>query len=241
MKKIMTITCGAMLALAGLAAPTATPCCGSTGETSCQIWFKGTGTGKISTGVKDQTYKTVKGLKIKSCILVIGDDSESNRTAVVRITGTKTKVGDFTQELVCSEFTWNIFGKNIDKALAGSKKELSLESEIYFKAADEDETTQVCGVLFGTVKAKSTGTGCTPCGDVGGIKYTPVKFVGKYVGFAPATGCQCATELTYELGEGSCSDKSCLEFVEPEGDQQEYFCGDIVLKYDSKNSGYKAR
>ena len=211
--------------------------CGPAGDPTCQIWFKGSGNGKISTGVQNQTYKTVKALQIKSCELVIAND-ESNTVAEVVISGTKKGVGSFTKTLSCSEFKWNIFGKNIDKALAGSKKVLSLDSEIFFKAADEDGTTEVCGVLFGTVKAQSTG-GCSPCGDPAGIKYTPVKFVGKYVGFAPATGCACATELTYALGEGSCSDRDCLEFVEPTDDQLEYFCGDIVLKYNAKKSGYR--
>ena len=241
MKKIMMITCGAMLALAGLAAPSATPCCGFTGEKSCQMWFKGAAAGKISTGVANQTYKTVKALQVKSCQLIIGND-ESNTVAVVVVSGTKKGVGSFKYELECTELKWNVFGKNIDKMLAGStKKSVSLDSELYFKAVDETNNVEVTGCLFGTVKAQASG-GCSPCGDPATVKYTPVKFVGQFIGTAPATGCACATELSAALDDcEGCGVTSCLDFVEPDEDQMEYFCGNITLKYDAKNSGCKVR
>lgn len=214
------------------------PCadCG-TGETSCQILFSGKSTGKISTGVANQTYKTVKALQVKSCELAITDEGGTNITATVVVSGVKKGVEKFTKTLECTELKWNVFGKNIDS----TKKEVSLDSEIFFQAEDEDGTTQVSGVLFGTVKAKNSGSACGPCGDTRATKYTPGTFKGKYVGFAPATGCACAKELTAALGEGSCDSTSCLTFVEPTDDKQEYFCGDITLKYNSKKSGYKTR
>jgi hypothetical protein len=237
MKKLMTLACCAMLALAGFAGgASATPCCGFTGESSCQIWFKGSANGKISTGVANQSYKTVKALQVKSVQLVIADDG-SNVVAQVVLSGKKKGVENFTKTLDCTELKWNVFGKNINS----TKKEVSLESEIFFQAEDDYGTTQVSGVLFGTVKAKKTGSGCSPCGETITAKYTPGTFKGKYVGFAPATGCACAAEGTAALGEGTCSDTSCLTFVEQTDDKQEYFCGDVTLKFDSKNSGYKAR
>lgn len=166
---------------------------------------------------------------------MIADDG-SNTTATVVLSGQKKGVGKFTKELECSELKWNVFGKN----LASTKKEVSLDSEIFFQAADEDGTTVVSGVLFGTVKAKRTGSACGPCGDTSSTKYTPGTFSGWFVGYAPASGCACAEELTAALGEGDCSGV-CLTFVEPEDDKQEYFGGTIKMKYDSKNSGYKAR
>lgn len=239
MKKLMTIACCAMVALVGYAAgPSASPCgaCGITGETSCQIWFKGSANGKISTGVANQSYKTVKALQVKSVQLVLADDG-SNVTASVVLTGKKKGVESFTKELECSEFKWNVFGKNI----SSTKKEVSLESEIFFQAADDEGTTVVSGVLFGTVKAKNSGSACGPCGSTLTTKYVPGTFKGGYVGYAPATGCACARELTAATTEGSCSDANCLTFVEPEEDKMEYFYGNVTLKYDSKNSGYKAR
>lgn len=237
MKKIISMTCAAMMSICGIAAPATTPCCGFTGETSCQIWFKGSANGRISTGVANQSYKTVKALQVTKVQLVLADDG-SNVTASVVLTGKKKGVESFTKTLECSEFKWNVFGKNINS----TKKDVSLESEMFFQAADEEGTTVVSGVLFGTVKAKNSGSACGPCGiNTLTTKYIPGNFRGGYVGYAPATGCACAEELTAATTEGSCSDANCLTFVEPEDDKMEYFYGNITLKYDSKNSGYKAR
>ena len=131
-----------------------------------------------------------------------------------------------------------MFGKNI----GSTKKSVSLESEIYFDAKDEEGTTYVTGVLFGTVTAKNSGSACGPCGtNTLTTKYVPGTFRGKYVGYAPATGCACAQELQAAMAEATCTDSSCLTFVEPDGDKMEYFCGDVTLKFDTKNSGYKTR
>lgn len=242
MKKIiMTMMCCALTAC-GFAALNAAPCsdCGETPETSCQVWFKGSGKGKISTGSKTQTYKTVKTVKIKSCQLVIGN-GVSNATVSVYITGTKSGVGDFERTLECSEFAWNVFGKKLEKVTSGNtKKEVTLDSEMFFKAEDVDNTMEVAGVLTGKVKAKVAG-GCTPCGDTRTVKYTPGKFSGKFVGWSEGTGCPCIRELAAELGEGSCTDNKCLTFTAPTDDPIEVFDGTITLKYDGKNSGYKTR
>ena len=243
MKKIvMAMLCCAFAC--GYAAPTALSCgvCGEAREleTSCQIWFQGSGKGKISTGSKTQTYKTVKTLKVTSCQLIVGG-GESNATVQVVVKGTKSGVGKFERTLECSEFAWNVFGKKLEKVTSGeTKKEVTLDSEMFFKAADEDNTMEVSGVLTGKVKAKVAG-GCTPCGDTRTVKYTPGKFTGRFVGWSEGTGCPCIRELTAELGEGSCSDNKCLTFSEPVDDPIEVFDGTITLKYDSKNSGYKAR
>ena len=114
MKKIIAMMlCG--VALTGFGGLSAVSCgaCGEA-ETSCQIWFGGKGSGKISTGAKSQMYKTVKTLTVKSCQLVIaGGDSNAVVTVVVK--GTKKGVGAFERTLECSEFAWNVFGKNISK------------------------------------------------------------------------------------------------------------------------------
>lgn len=230
----------AMVGFGGLSAVSCGVCGEGTGETSCQIWFKGSGSGKISTGSKEQTYKTVKTLKVTSCQLIIAG-GESNATVQVVIKGTKKGVGSFERTLECSEFAWNVFGKKLEKVTSGNtKKEVTLDSEMFFKAEDVDNTMEVSGVLTGKVKAKVAG-GCTPCGDTRTVKYTPGKFSGRFVGWSEATGCACARELTAELGEGSCTDNKCLTFSEPANDPIEVFDGSITLKYDSKNSGYKAR
>ena len=197
MKKIMSMTCAALMSICGIAAPATTPC-GFTGETSCQIWFKGSANGRISTGVANQTYKSVKALQVKTVQLVLADDG-SNVTATVVLSGKKKGVESFTKTLECSEFKWNVFGKNI----SSTKKEVSLESEIFFQAADEEGTTVVSGVLFGTVRAKNSGSACGPCGSTLTTKYVPGTFRGGYVGYAPATGCACAKELTAATTEGS--------------------------------------
>ena len=240
MKKIIAMMlCG--VALTGFGGLSAVSCgaCGET-ETSCQIWFGGKGSGKISTGAKSQMYKTVKTLTVKSCQLVVaGGDSNAVVTVVVK--GTKKGVGSFEKTLECSEFAWNVFGKNISKVTSGNtKKKVVLDSEMFFKAADEDGTMEIAGVLTGKVSAQASGS-CTPCGDTRTVKWTPGTFKGRFVGWSEATGCDCARELTAALGEGTCSDTKCLTFVEPENDPIEVFDGSITLKYDSKNSGYKAR
>ena len=239
MKKMMKVVCGAMLALTGTAfGLNATECGGCSATESvegCQMWFKGSGSGKISAGVANQTYKKVTGLSAKNCQLVIFDDG-SNTTAKVVLTAKVKGVGSVTKELECSEFKWNVFGKKT----GSEKKGYKLDSEIFFQASDEDETTVVCGVLFGTVKVKNSGSSCGPCGDTLSTKYTPVSFKGQYVGYAPATGCACAEELTAVLDEcDSCGQTSCLTFVEPEDEKKEYFYGTITLKYDAKKSGCK--
>ena len=237
----MACCAGALTGFAGLSAMS----CGYCGEptereTSCQIWFKGSGKGKISCNAKSQMYKTVKTMTIKDCQLIISG-GESNAVTKVLISGTKKGVGEFTKTLECSEFVWNVFGKKLDKVLNGSTKgDVQLDSEMFFKANDEDNTMEIAGVLTGKVKAKATG-GCTPCGDDRSVKYTPGKFSGRFVGWSEAVGCGCAGELTASLGEGTCSDKACLTFVEPETDAIEVFYGTITLKYDSKDSGYISR
>ena len=233
MKKMMKVVCGAMVALAGTAfGLTASPCtdCGATVD-GCQVAFKGSGSGKISCGVANQTYKKVTGLSIRNCQLVIFDDG-SNVTAKVVLTAKKKGVGDVTKELECSEFKWNVFGKKT----GSEKKGYKLESEIFFLASDEEGTTVVNGVLFGTVKVKNSGNSCTPCGEGFTTKYTPGSFKGKYVGYAPATGCACADELTAELGDCVSCTGDCLTFTEND-EKQEFFCGDISLKYNAKASG----
>ena len=234
MKKMMKAVCGAMLALAGTAFGLNASPCGSCGESvaeGCQIWFKGTASGKISCGVANQTYKKVVGLTAKDCQLVIFDDG-SNVTAKVVLTAKKKGVATVTKELDCSEFKWNVFGKDTGSA----KKNYKLESEIFFQAFDEDGTTFVQGVLFGTVKAKSSGSGCGPCGGTISTKYTPASFKGYFTGFAPASGCACADELTAVLGECESCTNDCLGFDEQD-EKMEYFGGVVTLKYDSKNSG----
>jgi len=241
MKKMITSMLVALGCVMGSFALTATECdaCGATEtETACQIWFKGSGRGKISTGSKTQTYKTVKTLKVSSCQLVISSGG-SNVTAKVVLKGTKKGVGDFEKELECSEFMWNVFGKKLGN-LSSSKKEVTLDSEIFFKADDGDGTMEVAGVLTGKVKGKSSG-GCGPCGEDATIKWTPVKFTGKFVGWSEATGCACARELTAALADVCDCSGLCLTFVEPEDDPIEVFDGTITLKYDSKRSGCKTR
>lgn len=244
MKKMMKMASIA-LAFAATAAfgecnllPSTCDACG-TGETSCQVWFGGKGSGKISTVAKSQMYKTVKVLKITSCTIIVAG-GESNATAQVVIKGTKKNVGSFEKTLECNEFVWNVFGKKLNDIKNGKKKDAVLDSEMWFQAADEDNSVEISGVLTGKVKAKVTG-GCTPCGDTTSIKWTPGTFKGRFVGRAVVESCECASELTFALGEGSCSDTSCLEFVEPEADMVEMIDGQITLKYDSKNSGYKTR
>lgn len=218
--------------------PTECNTCG-TGETSCQIWFGGKGSGKISTVAKSQMYKTVKVLKITSCTLIVSG-GESNATATVVVKGTKKGVGSFEKTLECSEFVWNVFGKKLSAVNTGKTKSATLDSEMWFKAADEDGAIEISGVLTGKVGAKVTG-GCTPCGDTTSIKWTPGTFKGRFVGRAVVESCECASELTFALGEGSCSDTSCLDFVDPETEMVEMIDGAITLKYDSKKSGYKTR
>ena len=237
MKKLMKMVCGAMVALSSTAfGLTASPClsCGE-GVGGCQVWFKGSGSGKISCGVASQTYKKVSSLSVKNCQLVIFDDG-SNTTAKVVLTAKKKGVGDSTVELECSEFKWNVFGKKT----GNEKKSYKLDSEIFFLASDDAGTTVVNGVLFGTVKVKNAGNSCAPCGEGFTTSYTPGSFKGKYVGYAPASGCACADELEVELDEcTSCGGGSCLKFVEQSGEKMEYFCGDITLKYNAKSSGCK--
>jgi hypothetical protein len=240
MKKIIGMACCAFaLATASFGEGGLEPIeCGACGagetETSCQIWFSGKGSGKISTVAKSQMYKTVKTLKITSCKLIVAG-GESNATAKVVVKGTKKKVGSFEKTLECSEFVWNVFGKKLN-----SKKDGTLDSEMWFKASDEDGSIEVAGVLTGKVKAKVTG-GCTPCGDTTATKWTPGKFKGRFIGRAIVESCDCASELTFDLGEGSCEDKNCLAFIDPEDEMVEMFDGTITLNYDSKNSGYKTR
>ena len=240
MKKMITSMLVALGCVMGSsAALTAVECsaCSAT-ETSCQIWFKGSGKGKISTGSKSQMYKTVKTLKISSCQLVIAA-GESNATAKVVLKGKKTGVGDFEKELECSEFVWNVFGKKLEK-LSTSKKEVTLDSEMFFRAEDEDGTMEVAGVLTGKVKGKSSG-GCGPCGEDATVKWTPVRFSGKFVGWSEATGCACARELKAALSDCNDCTGGCLTFVEPENDPIEVFDGTITLKYESKKSGCQSR
>lgn len=241
MKKIIAmIACVA--AFTGFGALTATPCgyTETTTETSCQIWFKGAGSGKISTVAKSQLYKTVKTLKVSSCQLII-TGGESNDTVRVVVKGTKKGVGTFEKTLDCNEFVWNVFGKNLNKVTSGStKKAVTLDSEIYFSASDEDGDVEVSGVLTGKVSAKASGS-CTPCGDTRTVKYTPGTFKGRFHGRAVVESCECASELTASLGEGTCDDSGCLQFVDPTNDMIEVFDGSITLKYDVKNSGYKSR
>lgn len=237
MKKIIiAMLCCAFVA-SGFADTSASICGPVEKETSCQIWFNGKGSGKISCVAKTQTYKTVKTLKITSCQLVIGGSGSPAAAVVVK--GTKKGVGSFEKTLVCSEFAWNVFGKNLNKVQSGNaKKTVTLEGEMYFRAADEEGTMEVSGRLTGKVRAKTTG-GCTPCGDTTSVTYTPGTFKGRFHGWAVAPG--CASELTCALEEGTCSETKCLTFVEPTEEQIEMFDGQITLKYDSKNSGYKAR
>ena len=159
----------------------------------------------------------------------------SNTTAKVVLTAKKKGVGDSTVELECSEFKWNVFGKKT----GSEKKGYKLDSEIFFMASDDAGTTVVNGVLFGTVKVKNSGNSCAPCGEGFTSSYTPNSFKGKYVGYAPATGCACADELEVELGDCTDCGGGCLKFVEQTGDKMEYFCGDITLKYEKKKSGCK--
>ena len=234
MKKLIKMVCAALVAVAGTAyGLTAEPCsgCGIAVE-GCQIAFKGSGSGKISCGVASQTYKKVTGLSIRNCQLVVFDDG-SNVTAKVVLTAKKKGVGDVVKELECSEFKWNVFGKKT----GSEKKGYKLESEIFFFASDEEGTTVVNGVLFGTVKVKNTGSSCAPCGEGLTTSYTPGSFKGKYVGYAPASGCACADELEVELADCTDCSKTCLNFVEQGEEKMEYFCGDITLKYDAKKSG----
>lgn len=234
MKKIVSITCAALIAAVGMASTCDVQ---PEGEPSCQIWFNGASSGKISTGVADQSYKTVKPLYATKVQLVLTEDG-SNVSASVVLTGKKKGVESFTKTLECSEFKWNVFGKSIDS----NKKNVLLDSEMFFQASDEEGTTVVSGVLFGQVRAKTTGSSCGPCGvNTISTKYIPGTFRGGYVGCAPATGCACARELTAATNEGTCSDSNCLTFVETDEDKMEYFYGNVSLKYDSKNSGYKIR
>ena len=244
MKKIIAIMlCGS--ALTAFSSLPDIPCsfCGVNEietDTSCQIWFSGKGSGKISCGAQCSTFKAVRNLTIKGCQLVVSD-SESNAVVSVKVWGTKKDIGSFEKTLECSEFAWNVFGKNLSKVTSSnSKKEVSLDSEMFFKAADEDGTMEISGVLTGKVKAKTSG-GCTPCGNAGTVKWIPGTFKGRFVGWAAATGCPCIRELTVSLTEGNCQDNGCLTFVEPENDPIEMFFGDITLKYDSKKSGYIER
>ena len=245
MKKMMKLASFA-LAFAATAAfgecnllPTECGACGA-GETSCQVWFKGSGSGKISTVSKSQMYKKVTTLKISDCRLVIGS-GDSNAVVTVVLKGTKKGVGSFEKTLECSEFVWNVFGKNMNAVTSGKKKETTLDSEMWFQASDEDGSIEISGVLTGKVKAKASGSACTPCGSTLSVKWIPGKFRGRYHGRAVVESCECAGELTFELGEGSCSDNSCIAFVEPTDDMVEVLDGNITLKYDSKQSGFKAR
>ena len=243
MKKIIAMMlCGAALTgFSSLSEITCSFCGGAETETSCQVWFNGKGSGKISCSARCKMYKAVKSLKINSCQLVIGGGDDSNATVKVVISGTKKDVGSFEKTLECSEFAWNVFGKNLSKVTSGNtKKSVTLDSEMFFKASDEDNTMEVAGVLTGKVKAK-TADSCTPCGDPRTVKWTPGTFKGRFVGWSEAVGCSCARELTVALGVGTCADNKCLTFVEPESDPIEMFDGEITLKYDSKNSGYMAR
>lgn len=243
MKKIIAIMlCGAALTgFAGLSGISCSECseCGET-ETSCQIWFKGSGKGKISTGAKSQLYKTVKTLKVSSCQLIIASGGSTANVKVV-VKGNKKGVGDFEKELECTEFAWNVFGKNISAVTSGSKKkDVSLDSEMFFKAEAEDGTMEIAGVLTGKVKAKVTG-GSSLCDDTRSVKWTPGKFTGKFVGWSEATGCNCARELTASLADECDCTGTCLTFVEPEKDPIEVFDGTITLKYNEKNSGCRSR
>lgn len=242
MKKIIAMMlCGAaMTGFAGLSAVSCSACGAGETETSCQIWFKGSAKGKISTGSKSQMYKTVKTLTVRSCQLVIAG-GDSNATVKVVVKGTKKGVGDFEKTLECSEFVWNVFGKKItDLTTVSTKKTISLDSEMFFKAEADDGSMEVAGVLTGKVKGKGTG-GCTPCGDTRSVKWTPGNFKGKFVGWADATGCACARELTAMLSDCSDCTGTCLTFVEPENEPIEVFDGTITLKYDSKGSGCRSR
>ena len=237
MKKMMKVVCGVAFALSTAAfGVTATPCnaCGETESVEgCQVWFKGNASGKISCGVANQTYKKVTSLSVRNCQLVIFDDG-SNTTAKVVLTAKKKGAETVEKELECTEFKWNVFGKKT----GSEKKGYKLDSEIFFQAADEEGTTLVSGVLFGTVKVKNSGSSCGPCGDTLSTKYTPVSFRGQFIGYAPASGCACADELTAELTECVACSGDCLTFVEQD-EKQEYFYGTITLKYDSKKSGCK--
>lgn len=161
-------------------------------------------------------------------------DDGSNVVAKVVLTAKKKGAETVTKELECAEFKWNVFGKKTGSEKRGYK----LESEIFFQAFDEEETTFVQGVLFGTVKVKNSGSSCGPCGDTLSTKYTPVSFKGYFTGYAPASGCACADELTAVLGECESCSNDCLYFEEQD-EKLEYFGGTITMKYDAKKSGCK--
>lgn len=154
-----------------------------------------------------------------------------------------TKAGKtFEKVLTCSEFKWNVFGKNAKKALeTGSAKKLTLESEIYFQAEEDESGLVLAGVLFGKVDCqKKTSKGATACQpSTSELVFTPKTFSGKFVGYTTPEDCGCyyqAAESALECG----STRNCLQF-ELTDDRLDYFCGDITFKWDSKKSGCLAR
>ena len=234
MKKMIGLVCGLVMAMTinsfgACGEPVEQTVCGEPVK-SCQIWFKGTGSGKISTANKQNgTYKTVKTLKATNVTLVIDEENGP----VVEVTGKKEGVGSFTKTLKVTKFVWNVFGKNLNKVTEKSK---TLDSEMFFEASDEDESMWVSGVLFGKVKAKETGA--TACA-AGCAQFTPGNFTGKFIGWAKPTDCGCWSQLSAQFST-DCGD-GCLTFVESEDEALEWFNGNLTLRYNAKLSGNKAR
>ena len=248
MKKIIGIVCAVALAATVAAGLCDDPC----GElvTGCQQWFSLSAGGKVSRGSNKGSWKTVQGLKVKDCYFILGESTSTNSTSDAYVVINGTRGGKkFTETLECSEFTWNIFGKQLETMLAAGKKKGAVESEIAFTAANQDGTMEISGVLFGKVKATAKKSGCA-CGDADVI-WTPGSFSGKFVGKSEITDCGCYEVMGFELGCeekevcGPCGEttetlRNCLKFTE-NADAVEYFCGDIKMKWNAKKSGCLGR
>ena len=216
-------------AIATMGAVYASPCAPE--EQSCEVWLTGKAVGKVSAVEnKGSWYKNVESLSIKSCQLVVTPTNDP----VVVVVGTRkgAYAKEFVKTLTCTEFKWNVFGKNLDKADSG--KTVSLKSEIKFEAEDE-EGTKMKGVLFGTVTAKADGA--SACSE-SCTTYTPGTFSGWFIGEEPLEGCECVRQLTATASEDNCT--KCLWFDESD-EEIGYFGGTINLKYNKVLSGYKAR